>query len=407
MANSNRFVGAAILLAATTVHAQPAAQGFAVERAYPSAASAGWLVMDDLNIADGLGGALGLTVSYERNPLHVSEGMDSLDVVSDRAFANVGGAITYAHWRFYLDFDTVFAESGQSGIVGGYDYTAPSITPSSHPDTIEDTRVGVDVLVLGRPGDPLRVGAGAQLYAPNDSRENYATDRTFRGMTRALVAGDVGRFTYAGMLGAHIRPLDDSSVPGTPHGNELLFGIAAGARFPVACGTWTAVIGPEIFGATAFRSMFDSDSTAIEGLLSGRIEQTTGDGGGVRLKLGIGRGIVHDFGAAEWRVLAGIEIFGQARPTPAMHRHARALVEEHHALSWVDPARPRRVHPRELPVGLTQVAGHTNHPMCVRELVRCVTTGRDCALRGDPDVACEVGRDHVRPGRSTAGRRLY
>ena len=43
--------------------------------------------------------------------------------------------------------------------------------------------------------------------------------------------------------------------------------------------------------------------------------------------------------------------------------------------AWeVDPARPRRFHPRELPAGLTQVAGHTNHPMCVRELAPWVTT---------------------------------
>ena len=37
------------------------------------------------------------------------------------------------------------------------------------------------------------------------------------------------------------------------------------------------------------------------------------------------------------------------------------------------PARPRRFAPRELPIGLTQVAGHTNHVMCVKELVPWVT----------------------------------
>ncbi|MEO8840299.1 MAG: hypothetical protein ABI591_21520, partial [Kofleriaceae bacterium] len=42
--------------------------------------------------------------------------------------------------------------------------------------------------------------------------------------------------------------------------------------------------------------------------------------------------------------------------------------------AWeLDPVRPRRFHPGELPIGLTQVAGHTNHTMCARELVPWVT----------------------------------
>src|SRR5439155_25074821 len=37
--------------------------------------------------------------------------------------------------------------------------------------------------------------------------------------------------------------------------------------------------------------------------------------------------------------------------------------------AWaLDPARPRRFDPRTLPVGLTQVAGHSGHAKCVHEL---------------------------------------
>ncbi|HVK75282.1 MAG TPA: hypothetical protein VM734_18255, partial [Kofleriaceae bacterium] len=39
--------------------------------------------------------------------------------------------------------------------------------------------------------------------------------------------------------------------------------------------------------------------------------------------------------------------------------------------SWENErARPRRYHPKALPAGLRQVAGHTGHPKCVAELVR-------------------------------------
>jgi hypothetical protein len=39
--------------------------------------------------------------------------------------------------------------------------------------------------------------------------------------------------------------------------------------------------------------------------------------------------------------------------------------------SWeAAPGRPRRFHPRSLPAGILQVAGHTGHPKCVEELAR-------------------------------------
>jgi len=77
----------------------------------------------------------------------------------------------------------------------------------------------------------------------------------------------------------HVRPLDDSPAPESPQGSEMLFGAAAGARVPVgSSGTAALVIGPEIYGATAFRSFLGSTSTALEGLLTGRLEGTADDG---------------------------------------------------------------------------------------------------------------------------------
>jgi hypothetical protein len=52
--------------------AQQQAQGFAVERFYPSAPGSGWFVLDDVNMSGGLGGAISLTTGYSRNPLLVA-----------------------------------------------------------------------------------------------------------------------------------------------------------------------------------------------------------------------------------------------------------------------------------------------------------------------------------------------
>ncbi|HEY8087544.1 MAG TPA: hypothetical protein VIF09_06865, partial [Polyangiaceae bacterium] len=162
------------------------------------------------------------------------------------------------------------------------------------------------------PGDAFRLGLGAQLWiaTPNEDPSEYLTDGALRAMGRVLFAGDVGRFSYAGQLGVHVRPVDDAPSPGAPQGSELLFGAAAGARLPVTPGgTTSVVVGPEVFGASAFRSLFGSRATEAEGLLSGRLERTGGGGPHLRLKLGTGAGLDPRFGAPEWRVVFGIEVF--------------------------------------------------------------------------------------------------
>jgi hypothetical protein len=302
----------AFLVAATAAHAQQHAQGFAVERLYRSAPGGGWMVMDDLSVHGGLGGAVGLTLGYSGNPLRVTDGVNRLAVVSDQAFADIGVALTWNRLRVYFDFDAPLAIFGNSGAVGNYAFAGPSVDLGGNPDTLGDARIGTDVRIVGRPGGRFRFGAGAQLLIPFGNRSDYDTDGTFRGMLRALGAGDVRWFTWAAQLGVHIRPTDDSPAPGSPKGSELLYGIAAGARLPVTA-SWVAVVGPELYGATAFRAFTDGNGTALEALLSGRIEGTRDGRAQLRVKLAVGGGLNQHFGAAEWRIVAGVELFGQRK----------------------------------------------------------------------------------------------
>jgi hypothetical protein len=312
---------AAVLLAAilspSRAQAQQQAQGFAVERFYPSAAGAGWFVMDALDMQGDLGGAMALTLGYARNPLRIADGSQNLSVVSDEASADFGFAVTYRRFRLSLNMDMPLVITGNSGTLGGYSFKSPSVNPGTDPDTLADYRVGFAARILGQSDGPFRLGASAQLVIPNGRRGDYDTDDTFRGMVRALFAGDVGHFAYAGQLGVHLRPLDDSPTPGSPRGSELLFGAAGGAKLPVGRGAdWAVVVGPEVYGATALRSFFSSSDTALEGLLSGRLEGTRVNRAQLRFKLGAGAGINRQFGAPEWRVVVGIEMFNRnQRPT--------------------------------------------------------------------------------------------
>jgi hypothetical protein len=313
-------LGSALLLAALALprsamaQQPPQAQGFAVERLYTSAPGAGWIVMDDVDEQGGLGGAMAFVSGYSHNPLAI--GSPSLPVVRHQGFSDVAFAVTFDRFRLSLDFPVPWLVEGQGGIAGGYQFAAPAppnpssaVDLGSAPDIIYDARVGIDARILGEPGAPFRLGAGAQLYIPSGLTSEYITDGTYRAMFRALVAGDVGLFTYAAQLGVHVRPLDTSPQPDSPRGSELLFGVAAGARVPLERGALDFVVGPEVFGASAFSALFGGDTTSLEALLSARLEGTATSGPQLRAKLGAGLGIVDSLGAPEWRAVAGIEIF--------------------------------------------------------------------------------------------------
>jgi OOP family OmpA-OmpF porin len=297
-------------LFASTAQAQQQPQGFAVDRFSRSAPGGGWMVMDDLDLHGGLGGAVAIAGGYAHDPLRVTDGVQHVNVVADDASFDLGLAVTYDRFRLYLNLDGPIAVKGDSGTVGNYKFTAPSFDISTHSDTIADARIGFDARIAGDPKGPFRLGASAQLYVPSGSRSDYLSDGTYRAMLRVLTAGNVGRFNYAGQLGVHIRPLDDSPAPGSPQGSELLFGVAGGPRFPLdPAGKTIAVVGPEIYGESAFKSLLGTNSTGVEALLTGRVEETGDDGRMVQVKAGVGGGLNPHFGAPEWRFVLAVVLF--------------------------------------------------------------------------------------------------
>ncbi len=293
----------------------PAAQGFGVERFYPSAPGAGWLVMDELDLGGPLGGAMAMTTSYAHDPLVVDQGAHRLAVVSDEAFTDFSFAATYDRWRVHVGFDVPLVIQGDSGTASGYAFTAPAVWLGPNTDTLTDLRIGVDARILGDARSAFRMGAGAQLLVPEGLRSDYDSDQTPRAMLRLLAAGDWGLFTYAAQAGVHIRPLDDPATPGSPRGSELLFGVAAGARVSFGRGGTPPmlVIGPEIYGESALGSLFDAGTTGVEGLLSTRLETTLPEGSILGVRVGTGPGIDAHFGAPAWRAVIGLELSDHVR----------------------------------------------------------------------------------------------
>jgi OmpA-OmpF porin, OOP family len=300
-----------VLLFALRAAAQPVAQGFALERYYPAPPGAAWLVMDDLKLDGKLGAGLTVTTGYANRPysLALADGTSRLDVVSHQAFVDVGMAVFYDRYRLSLNLADPLYTAGTSGTAAGYQLTAPATDPGKYPDKVTDFRVGLDARLFGALQDSLRLGVSAQLWVPSGERSLYGTDGTLRAMFRALFAGEPGMLAYAGHLGVHVRPLAESPALGAPRGSELLFGVAAGSQFIVSrARAVRAVVGPEVWGATAFRNIFGQYTSSVEALLGARLERTEAGGAHTLVKIGFGEGIHAQLGAPAWRAVLAVEL---------------------------------------------------------------------------------------------------
>jgi hypothetical protein len=161
-----------------------------------------------------------------------TDGKQRLAVVSQEAFLDIGASATHDRFRGYVNFPMPLLVTGTSGTIGPYQFTAPSLTLGTNPDTVSDGRIGVDARLLGKPGGLLRLGAGAQLIFPSGDRADYVTDARYRGMFRFLMDGDAGAFRYAGQFGAHLRSLNDAPAPAVQTGASFFMASVGDAALP-------------------------------------------------------------------------------------------------------------------------------------------------------------------------------
>ena len=305
------LVAAMLALAGASPARAQQAQGFALERLSQASPGSGFIANDDLRWPAGLAGAVSLSLGYAHAPLSLDAGSGTdLVVVRHQTSADLAFAVSWDRLRFGLHFSSPVYVAGDSGAAQGRLFTGPSANLEHNPDTLSDVALSADWRLLGDATSPVRWAASGTVFIPSGERADYATDGTWRGLLKLNAAGEAGRFTWAGSLGFHFRPLDDSLTPGSPHGSEFHFGAAATTLVPL--GGVTLAVGPEIFAVTLLSSSFTSQTTGAEALLGARLDATPFAGGVLRVKLGAGAAIHHAFGAPLWRAVVGVELGGLA-----------------------------------------------------------------------------------------------
>jgi outer membrane protein OmpA-like peptidoglycan-associated protein len=308
-------VSAAFLVSLTAAAPRASAQtttGFALDAFNPSERGSDWFAADSLDLRGHLRPAVGIVADYAYRPLVLYNPGGSVNdaVVRDELFAHFGASLNlWSRLRVAFDLPIALWQDGSSGVADGVTY--PAATSSAG---VGDVRLGADVRLLGKYGDPLTLAAGAQLFLPTGSQSSYLGDGSARVLPHVAAAGDIGWFAYAANLGFLFRPGDAGFGP-YDRGSEVTFGASAGVRLFGR----KLLVGPEAYGSTVVTqssAFFSQAQTPVEATIGAHYSPTAD----WRVGLGAGRGLTQGLGEASLRVVASVEW------APAFHERAPAPV---------------------------------------------------------------------------------
>jgi outer membrane protein OmpA-like peptidoglycan-associated protein len=179
------------------------------------------------------------------------------------------------------------------------------------------------VRLAGEYGDVIRLAAGTQVFVPIGSQSGYLGDGSTRIIIpRALVAGDVGWFSYGASLGFHYRGQTET-FGGTDLGSEFVFGASMGAHALDR----KLLVGPELYGSTVVTrgAAFVTANTPVELLIGGHYLIANS----VRIGLGVAPGLTKGLGEPTVRYLASLEWAPQPEaPPPADRDHDGSVDDE-------------------------------------------------------------------------------
>jgi outer membrane protein OmpA-like peptidoglycan-associated protein len=293
---ASAFAFVALLLAARSASAQPVATGLALDRFDPAERGSEWFTLDTLDLRGRVRPAIGVDLDWAHKPLVLYDvnGHEVGSVVSDQLFVHAGASLVlFDRVRLGFNLPIAIVQTGDGATLAGVRYPAPTAPQ------LGDLRLGADVRIVGRYRSPFELAAGASLYLPTGSRDDYTSDGVVRAVIpRVIAAGEIGAFVYSAKLGFELRRSE--IVGGERLGDDFQFGVAAGARLANA----KLVLGPELYGSTVVEGgAFRTAGTPLE-VLFGLHYQFARDW---RFGAGFGPGIVRGDGAPLFRALASIE----------------------------------------------------------------------------------------------------
>lgn len=289
------FAAFALALLATR---EAGAQGYAINRFEPSERGSEWFANESLDLRGHVRPAIGVVGDYQLRPLATYDANDEVQqsVVRHMLTFHVGGAVNlWNRLRLSASLPLVAHTDGESArLPNGTFLRSPTATQA-----LGDLRLGADVRLLGEHRDVATLAIGAQVWLPTGHEASYAGDGKWRIQPHAVVAGDIGIFTYAAKVGFDYRARQDT-LGNAPIGSQLAFSAAAGLRLTEG---GRLVVGPEVFGTTVTDDPFEKRTTPLEAILGAHYHVTRS----VRIGAGFGGGLTRGYGSPEIRGLLGVD----------------------------------------------------------------------------------------------------
>lgn len=297
---SHLFASGAVAALVSCMAPDASAQvtGFSLNRFEPSERGSQFFVVDNLDLRGHWRPALGAVLDYGYKPLvaYDLDGNERSAIVRHQMFMHLGTSMVF--WdRLRLGVNVPFAlhQEGDPTTVNGAQFK-----PADEP-AVGDVRFAADVRLVGEKTDPFTLAIGARVWLPTGSRSQFTGDGRLRVGPQALIAGDLGIFTYGARLGAVYRDPQTESFAGERIKTELV----GAAGFGLKTTDNRFVIGPEVFASsnTASDSFFKTRGTPVEWLLGAHYDVSPG----FRIGAGGGSGLTRGYGSPVVRALATLE----------------------------------------------------------------------------------------------------
>jgi outer membrane protein OmpA-like peptidoglycan-associated protein len=307
-----------------------AQSGFAVDRFEPAGGGSAWFSLDSLDLRGHLRPAAGLSTDLALRPVVIydREGHEVAPLVRYQAMLHADVALVlWERVRLGVNVPLALAQDGQSGMVGGVSYVAPT------GEVLGDVRLGVDVRLFGEPTDGVTAAIGGRVFLPTGHQSAYTSDGGPRLWPHLALAGEAGPFVWAARVGFHVRPTYKCTCALTP-GNEVTGALAVGFRILP-----TLLIGPELYGSSPVSgdNFLKPVASPVEVLLGAHFalarDWTMG--------LGAAPGLTDGAGSPAWRFVAALQFFPAIAAPPATRRPSeRAAPEAEPVAKRVPPPRP-------------------------------------------------------------------
>jgi outer membrane protein OmpA-like peptidoglycan-associated protein len=281
--------------------------GFQADRFNPSERGSEWFAADTLDLRGDVRPAVGLVGEWATGVFQVNTPKNgTVNVVDQQMYLHAGASLVLSDFiRLGINVPVNVIDSGNNATsTTGQAFSAPG-NPG-----IGDTRLGLDLRLVGKYASPFTLAIGGQFFLPTGQVYDYTGDQVSQGIMRVQAAGEAGIFVWAVNVGEHIRS-QEVTVNGQYYGTALAYGAAVGLRFADR----HLLVGPELYGETNTGhsgSFFQSGSSPLEGLLG--LHYTIGEDW--RVGAGAGPGFNHDIGSPTARVLLSFEWVPGYHPPP-------------------------------------------------------------------------------------------